>query len=231
MKLFPDLQPIESSARSFDIETPLGTITSYVTVNNHQESIKNASATYALVTSGSAAQWQLLHCHIEAVLTRPALIQEYWGQITDCWAFLWRVRVHQPIGRLQFVSHLHAHHPLAGGPDSGQYLDAQTWDNGIWMLSLGTEDGEALYERARSSNWLPQRYLTQAIGWGELPFVEYLPDGFSVTIDHVAVGDELQTQFVAAWAPYDPESASTWYAVDLDARHIIQGAKGVQVWT
>ncbi|MBV9786888.1 MAG: hypothetical protein JOZ51_01850, partial [Chloroflexi bacterium] len=113
-------------------------------------------------------------------MTRPALIQPYWAQITDCWAYLWRVQVNEPLDSLEFVSSLRMREPLSGGPDPGEHLAAQTWDGHHYTISLGTEGGDALYNRAQRNDWLPQRYLAEATEWYELPFVEYVPDGLSI---------------------------------------------------
>lgn len=229
MKLFPTFQFIESPLSSYAVETPLGNVTSYVLVNNQDVAIR-ASTMQKLATTGHMAHWQLPYCTIESVLTRPALIQEYWDEITDCWAYLWRIYVHEPLDRLEFVSTLSAPHRLTGGYDAGQYLAAQTWDDQTWMLTLGTEGEDALYNRAQMNDWLPQRYVAQATEWGELPFVEYLSNGLRITLEDVQAEDRVQAQFVTAWARYDAESASTWYAVNVDARHILQGAVGKRLW-
>ena len=36
---------------------------------------------------------------------------------------------------------------IAGAPDTGERLDCQTWETEEWMLSIGTEDHEALSSR------------------------------------------------------------------------------------
>jgi hypothetical protein len=42
---------------------------------------------------------------------------------------------------------------LKGYPETGEYLDCQSWDDGHYVLSIGTEDCEALQARLPSINW------------------------------------------------------------------------------
>lgn len=214
---------------AYNIETPLGRVESHVLVNDSIVT-SDIRQPYALTTTGRTVQWQFPVCNIELIVTRPALIQTYWTRITDCWAYLWRVQVNEPFDSLEFVSILRMLEPLSGGPDPGEHLAAQTWDSQHYTISLGTEGGDALYNRAQRNDWLPQRYLAQATEWYELPFVEYLPDGLSIKLTCLEAQDLVQAQFVTAWAPEDAESAAAWSVVDLDTRHILQGTQGQHEW-
>ena len=229
MELFPNLQLRESFFAAYDIETHVGRVESHVLINDSIVTSKSRQ-TFALATTGRAVQWRLPVCTIELIVTRPALIPNYWARITDCWAYLWRVQANEPLASLEFVSTLRKLEPLSGGPDPGEHLAAQTWDGPDYTISLGTEGGDALYHRAQRNEWLPQRYLAQATDWYELPFVEYVPDGLSIKLTSLAAQDLVQAQFVTAWAPEDAASAAAWSAVDLDAQHILQGAHGQHEW-
>lgn len=78
------------------------------------------------------------------------------------------------------------------GPESGQYLDAQTWTDGRTRVTVGLPDfGTA---------------------------TTYRRDGFLVAVGQVAVG---QGHFICAWSPDAPDEISTWFAVDWPTDRLV----------
>ena len=118
----------------------------------------------------------------------------------------------------------------SGGPSSGQWLDAQTWENEQTEVSLGTESGDALFARAETNNWFPPRFIQQSRDHYSLNFLRYETKGMIVDFRKVRPNELFQTHFVVAWSQYVDESIATWNAVDLDAKQIIAGAAGETVW-
>lgn len=167
----------------------------------------------------------------EVIVARPALIAEYQSEITDCWAFLWRFKVLEPIDKLVIqAAWLDGFQWKSGGATSGQWLDAQTWDDEQTEVSLGTEGGDALFARAEKNNWLPARFTQQSRDDYHLSLLSYETNGMIVDFGKVCPNELFQTHFVVAWSQYVDESISTWNAVDLNAQQIVAGAAGKTVW-
>jgi hypothetical protein len=231
MELFPDIHVSEALVPHLVVTTPLGIVGSTATIDQTQLLLENAGATYRLPADGAAARWMLPQCLAEVISCRPALFANYWNQITDCWAFLWRMQVYEALSQVRFSAQfMPSAASIDGGSNSGEHLDAQTWDDGTTELSLGTADGQALLYRAKADEWFPKRYAAQAMDWDILPVVDYVPYGLRVHIKDVAPGDRFQIHFAVAWALFDPESVGTWLAVDLTDQQIIAGARGHYSW-
>ncbi|MBN8459945.1 MAG: hypothetical protein J0M04_19120 [Verrucomicrobia bacterium] len=95
--------------------------------------------------------------------------------------------------------------PAAGDRDTGECLDAQSWDSGGYRVTIGTEDFEALSRR------LPNLGLTEV----EYPVV-YSDSGLAILIPTVPRDTEFSVHFVIAWRSLpDPEDCTTWFAVDI----------------
>ena len=95
--------------------------------------------------------------------------------------------------------------PVAGNPESGECLDAQSWDSNGYRVTIGTEDFEALSRR------LPLMGLTEA----EYPVI-YSDSGLTIVIPTVPKDTEFSLHFVIAWRSLpDPAEISTWIAVDI----------------
>ena len=95
--------------------------------------------------------------------------------------------------------------PTAGDPESGECLDAQSWDRDGHRVTVGTEDFDALSDR------LPQ------IGFTESRYpVSYAHDGLTIRVPTGTAASMLSLHFVIAWRSLpDPEDCSTWFAVDI----------------
>lgn len=95
---------------------------------------------------------------------------------------------------------------LKGAPDSGERLDAQSWENATHIVMVGTEDYEALNER------MPELSLRE-----ELYPIEYMTDGFRIMIPSVEPGTRLSLHYVIATNRLpEPVDCSCWYAVDIN---------------
>ena len=97
-----------------------------------------------------------------------------------------------------------------GSRNSGESLDAQSWSLGDGIVTLGTEDGEALHTRMR---WLE-------IDGQDYP-IEYLHHGMRVSIRYVAPNTVVSFHFVAAYNRIDAGTDSDWFAVDVPHARIV----------
>lgn len=221
MELFPGLRCTEKSGR-FQVETPLGIVRSFVSINGVELPLEEAKL-FGVGFDGLGAQWRQPQCHAEAVLLRPVNPFREMYPVAECRAFLWRVRLIQPVASLHFSCRLHANQLLESGPDSGQFLDAQTWETENIRVTIGTHDDVILSSLAGKGDMLPPRYETPRPWPWEYLFVAYLPDGFNVTFTDAEASDEFQIHFAVAWSFDDKEAVATWYAVDTDAERILAG--------
>ncbi|YCM47029.1 hypothetical protein V2O64_24615 (plasmid) [Verrucomicrobiaceae bacterium 227] len=95
--------------------------------------------------------------------------------------------------------------PASADPESGECLDAQSWDSNGHRVTVGTEDCDALCHR------LPELGFTE----DQYP-VAYSEDGLSIMIPDAAAGSSFSLHFVVAWRSLpDPADCSTWFAVDI----------------
>ncbi len=95
--------------------------------------------------------------------------------------------------------------PSQGDPESGECLDAQSWEGNGYRVTIGTEDFEALSRR------LPVLKLTEA----QYPVI-YMDRGLAIEIPRVSANIEFSVHFVVSWrALPDPHECATWFAVDI----------------
>lgn len=113
--------------------------------------------------------------------------------------------------------------PIDGGPDSGQYLDATTWDSADARWSIGTQDADALYERSIADDRLPAEWAKTfrrfveptSPAKAEYP-VTYLRGGLQIRLPDLPAHTTVEVHQAAAWREtLSPDDVSTWWAVDL----------------
>lgn len=93
----------------------------------------------------------------------------------------------------------------SGSACTGQYLEAQEWEDGDRLVVVGTEDEESLA--------------------GRLPFVqddpfssrfEYTPQSLQVTLPSIPAGANFGLHFLVAENVFpEPVDASAWFAVEM----------------
>ena len=94
--------------------------------------------------------------------------------------------------------------PEQGSPESGEWLDAQSFVRGSGVLMLGTEDGDSLANRL---SWFNLNYSTN------YP-IAYLSDGFEIGFRYVPPDKPLDFHFILAYNASDRRDSSEWFAVD-----------------
>jgi len=103
--------------------------------------------------------------------------------------------------------------PLSGppNPQSGERLEAQSWEQGDNLVMIGTEDFEALVDR------LPNHGLTES----DYP-VRYSSDGIEIMLPQVPAHQRTTLHFVVAvnCLP-EPKGCSAWFAVDLPHQQVL----------
>jgi hypothetical protein len=104
---------------------------------------------------------------------------------------------------------------VVGSPETGEALDAQSWENDGHIVMIGTEDVAFLSRRLPSLN-LSER---------EAP-TELLSNGFRITLPKLEPKIPVSLHFIVASNPSpEPVECSTWFAVDVPHARIEEEAK------
>jgi hypothetical protein len=102
---------------------------------------------------------------------------------------------------------------IEGGPESGEHLDAQSWEGEHDVVVVGTEDGEALSGRMP---WLH-------IQGDPLALVQYRDDGLNVPLKRIPAGVTIGLHYVVAENDNpEPLECSAWYAVDVPHEQLLK---------
>lgn len=140
--------------------------------------------------------------------------------VDGCTAAAWRVQARGNLADPAITSHwVTVPAGADGGPNPGEWLDAQTWDIGDAMVSLGTEDGEHMSHRARMGEHMPHR-LAPLLGYET---IDYLPEGIRVPFPPLEPGEMVQVHFIVAWTLQGaPDRVDTWFAVEQSPSEVLR---------
>jgi len=95
--------------------------------------------------------------------------------------------------------------PGSGSPESGECLDAQSWEANGFIVVVGTEDFEALASRLPGLGFREDAYP-----------VNYRPDGMEIRLPIVPADQLTSVHFVVAVNSIpEPIECSAWFAVDV----------------
>jgi hypothetical protein len=95
---------------------------------------------------------------------------------------------------------------LVGDPESGECLDAQSWEAPADIVLVGTEDGEALAGR------MPELRLEGEL----LALIEYRRDGFNIPLSKIPPAYTVGLHYLVAENDNpEPEYPSAWIAVGM----------------
>ena len=107
--------------------------------------------------------------------------------------------------------------PVVGAPETGEALDAQSWESGEHIVMIGTEDIDFLSHRLPSLNLSDDR-----------PPTEFLANGFRITLPNLEAMTPISLHFVVASNPLpEPAECSSWFAVDVPHSRISDQSKGI----
>jgi hypothetical protein len=107
--------------------------------------------------------------------------------------------------------------------DSGQWLTAIEFEDGVRQVHIGTQDEQCLAQYGEKE-WMPQR-LTHALNNDELIVTAVDEKGLKTTIPDLVIGEQFYLHYLLAESPRcksqqypDDWDVSTWYAVDQPQR-------------
>lgn len=207
------------------INTPFGALSFSLQVNGSLITAGSAR-TYESNNDG-ALRWQWISEIVEANLAicwiKPDIPEG--THVTACRAALWRIR-----GGEQRVENWAIHCKLErddarepGAACSGQGLDAQEWSNGSVAMTLGTQDLWAMLMYRDDGGLLPERWMIEE--WSRdtdiSTFSEYESDGFVLRPPLLEPNEQVQFQFVVAWADEPGGDIGPWFAVDIPPSRVL----------
>ena len=175
---------------------------------------KNAEMVYATplgMLRGYIRHDSSLHIDAELKMHCPPLLSDM--TVSECGILQWNIRVTGKCPGVRAVCVLEPHSKVGGGSDSGQCFDAQTWNDGTHILTLGTWDSEYLNILA-SRNVIPRRFATEdtdGIHW-----VRYIDLGLEIEVPDLREGEMIALRFSFAWATkaVSGEHLATWFAAN-----------------
>lgn len=192
------------------IETPLGDI--YFTVNSERVNITTMSGYKTQLLKGKTIyRWENDSFEAEFLSYTPTIYIPDGMAVDKCIAVDWRLRAKKTINiPVEFKCSWNKNYSWNNyGANSGEYLDAQTWDDGINFVTIGTEDGEYLSIRGRMDRMLPR---CLKIKDADLGLVQYSELGLSVPIPCIEESELCHIQFVVSWGKSE---IATWYAAGI----------------
>jgi hypothetical protein len=210
------LVPIQDVHVAPVVETPLGTVVYTAEVNGFDlKNIKHSS--FSAGDDSYLFAWMLTEAEVDLLLFRPSVPKHLEGRVTDSWAGIWRVKTLNKIRTCSFSCKWTEHHTWThGGADSGEGLDAQTYEDGKAVVTIGTEDSQYIVNRAEKNDWM---------SYGLKPsdphnFAHYAADGLTILLRDLESNDCCQFQFVVAWSNAS-DDIGPWLAVDRDYRDLL----------
>ena len=206
------------------VVTPLGVVTTALTVNGHRFPMAEADETCRLPSGARAARWDVPEGDAEVLVSSldPSLPPGM--HVDGCAAVLWRFTPHRRTGPVVFRATWRPGHGIwKGVPEPGEGLDAQMWSDGVHTVSVGTEAGDFLAFRAVRGQGLPQRLADDLLETGQA-LVTWDDESLIVPLPSLERGELCQVQFVVSWTSQPADGLSTWFAVDRDPREILHAA-------
>ena len=213
--------PPTSPADALTLKTPLGSMVFSIHANQVLLTPEE-SRCFSFPDGGLLYQWRNHYFDLELLFClNPVVVPT--GYVLDrCWGVFLRANARESL-ELIFCGKRSetGGEGFAGGGDTGECLEAMTWDDGKTTVSLGTGDDEFLYQQCGES--LPERWrqmLPQNNGTSK--FVRPISNrGIEIVPPRLAGGEYCELGFAVAWGgPYDRERPATWFAVD--AGHVPQ---------
>jgi hypothetical protein len=116
---------------------------------------------------------------------------------------------------------LPGHRWIEGFAESGEGLEARTWVNEQWKVTIGTEDREFLTTRAKTGIWMSHE-LAAAIEATTEDIVQMTLESISINLPEISGGQCCQVHFVIASNRKIEEDISTWLAVDQQPSQLLK---------
>lgn len=213
MKLFKsNTNPRKAHIRDNWFSTPLGNILLNVCTEEFDTSVIPITEAYYLSNGGYVLCWYTDAIDAELMITpyNPPFPEDM--KVDGCYAAVWRIRGKVKEISCRFISIWGKEYTWTEvGPESGEDLESQAWENSKLKISLGTQDGEVLIARSKKNELMSTTYDKSIDSYS---IVEYFDKGLTVPVNNIRINELCQVHFVVAWAKKVQYDTSTWYAVD-----------------
>lgn len=216
---FIETEPIESI-----IDTPLGQVTTYITYRGNILDDGMAESTLLLESGARITTFYTQDFEAELLTCRPDHIKIPDQQVLDCWSFLWRFKalkiIHEPI----FIATWKVNYLWKeSGYNGGEHLEAWTFSDNEYLVSIGTQDDEILEARAIENDYIPKKFIEMINN--PYTIVSGFNEGIEVPMPDLEPNDICQIQFNIAWNTEFKDEVATWYAVHCFPYDVLENAR------
>jgi len=189
------------------------------------ESVPLPSGARVVRSAGERAEVRLVWGPFEGTIPRG------YPPLLGSWGAVWHVRARERLPSFRLSAGLDGV-PVSctAAPQGGEHLCAVSLDDGATELTVGGADEEALWERSRAGDLLPRwwarvPYAPWTTGWdaSRVPSTGALDQarGAFWDLPGLKPGEECVVHAAVAWSALDVERPSTWYAVDVGTRWLL----------
>lgn len=206
-------QPTEVNA--LEVKTPLGVLS--FNCELMKKSILQIHPIRTEVDDSQAiiSYWLFEDCKVEFLRLNFNPKLPVGMRVDQCICGIWRIKALKEVS-CRFSCSLATN--LEGSVETGERLNAQSFEDDNVILTIGTEDEECFAYRARSDCWFPRRLKSEI----EPDQVKYLLHGMNITLPNLIDGEVLQVYFNCAWTSKNNRENSTWFAVDKDPLELLK---------
>lgn len=221
MRLFQIKRPlIDTKCLKNKFETPLGNIFLDIEVDKSKLSNMDYSICKHYNNDVYITGWYTDRLEAELLMCKPKINLPPDLIVEDCNVGIWRLKTKGNNQSCSFIAKWEDGYKwVDGGIDSGEGLEAQTWDNENFEITLGTQDEETLISREYNKYMIPLKFDTTINK--EIAVIHKL-NGIVIQNFGLLPNKIHQIHFAVAWAKKEPDNVSTWYAVDLEPTEILK---------
>jgi hypothetical protein len=202
------------------LRTPLGNVNCRILINGSEIGSNLLINDFSIEPNGQILRWQTNHHLIKVIYFNPLIDLPSGMSVKDsgCWLF----RISKLSDQRENISLLcelsHTGKNIDGGPESEQGLIALTFHDGLNMLSIGSESGNYLANRASINDWFPGRFCPEI---AETAIYSINKNSLKINVPDLKYQEKIQFQFISAWSEYDREKTDTICAVNQDYHKLL----------
>lgn len=210
--------PLQQNMLTVDLQ--LATIYLDIKFNDYEISRYASPKIGAISPHSFIAIWEddLIHAELLKTKYNPFLPSQM--KVTYSWAYIWRIKSKKNLSPLIFECCLNPKQLLLDKDiETGEGLFSKSFSFEEEYISIGTEDEDSLFQRADTSDHLPNRYVKEKIiNYDDHNLVKSSDRGIKVHLPPLKAGELDQIQFVIAGGI---DSTANWFAVDAKPRDIL----------
>lgn len=204
------------------INTPLGIIEISLSVSNQSYL---PTQCFRLKHGGFLYQYDFDLFDCELVICKPKLYLASHLSVEECWGAVFRIKPKQDhqIDMCSFSAYWQKGYSWKDyGPNSGEHLEANEYENEKYRLHIGTQDGPLLMARRNQGDRIPKS-LSLDSDFEQHGFIVDSDKGIEIPMTRIESQEICQVHFVTAWNRKIEDDVSTWLAVDLSSKQILDG--------